>query len=360
MTLTRSSRAISPAPLWGPDMVRRPTIALISTAMSLLAATAGASTCEGRNLIDALPDAKRTQIEAAVADVPYHEGILWRATRGQATITMVGTYHFSDPRHLETVATLEDDLTDAEVLFVEAGPEEEARLTQALTEDPSLMIDPDGPTLPERLDDDEWQTLSTAMAERGSPAVVTAKMRPWYVAMMLGISPCMIETMTAAGDDGGLDSILVARAEALSIPVRALEPWDTVFTLFADLTPDEEEDMIRAALPAADYADDYAITLTDAYFRGDVWTIWEFGRFDAYDKSGMTNAEVDAQLDLAQTQLMDKRNRAWIAPLTDAADKAAQSGKGVLAGFGALHLPGESGVLRLLEKDGWTVERLDG
>ena len=118
--------------------------------------------------------------------------------------------------------------------------------------------------------------------------------------------------------------------------------------------------MIRAALPAADHADDYAITLTDAYFRGDVWTIWEFGRFDAYAKSGMTRDKVDAQMDLAQTKLMDRRNQSWIPHLTTAADAAGLADRGVVAGFGALHLPGENGVLRLLEKDGWTIKRLDG
>ena len=42
-----------------------------------------------------------------------------------------------------------------------------------------------------------------------------------------------------------------------------------------------------------------------------------------------------------------------------AAVDAAGRGKGVVAAFGALHLPGDNGVLRLLERDGWTIERTD-
>lgn len=58
--------------------------------------------------------------------------------------------------------------------------------------------------------------------------------------------------------------------------------------------------------------------------------------------------------------MMDKRNESWIAPLTRAARQAADAAPGgqVVAGFGALHLPGERGVLRLLEKDGWQVTRI--
>lgn len=323
------------------------------------AGAAGASECAGTNLIAALPADQRARIDAVVAETPFARGLLWQADKDGQRMILVGTYHFDDPRHAAMLSRLEPWLDGAAALYVEAGPEEERRLTEAMAADPALMVDPDGPTLPERLDDRDWAALSSAMAERGLPAVMTARLRPWYVAMMLGISPCMMRQM-ADGGAKGLDHRLVARAEALEVPVRALEPWDTVFTLFRDLTPAQEIEMIRAALPAAAHADDYAVTLTDAYFAGDVWTIWEFGRLDAYRTSGLSRAQVDAQMDLAQDRLMDARNRAWIAPLTRAAQAAARQDRSIVAGFGALHLPGEEGVLRLLERDGWTVTRLDG
>lgn len=337
----------------------RPAVAL-TLALLMLPGLVAAQDCTGRNLIEAMPAETRALLQETVGAVPYHRGILWRATRGAQRITLIGTYHFQDPRHDAMMARLGPDLADAALLMVEAGPEEEARLSEALARDPALTVITDGPTLPERLTPGEWRTLSDAMAARGTPPVITAKLRPWYVSMMLGISPCMLRGIARDGEVRGLDHMLVARAGAMGLPVRALEPWDTVFTLFADLTPAQEEDMIRATLPAAEYADDYAVTMTDAYFDADVWTIWEFGRFDAYAHSGLGRAAVDEQMALARTKLMDDRNASWIAPLTEAAAEAAARGKGVVAGFGALHLPGEQGVLRLLELDGWTIERLDG
>lgn len=324
----------------------------------LWAAAAPASECAGTNLFDTMPPDQRAEIDMAVAGVPYHQGLLWRASKDDQVMTLVGTYHFGDLRHDAMMARLEPLIADAAAVFVEAGPSEERKLTEALAADPTLMVDPTGPTLPERLDDREWALLSDAMTERGTPAVVTSRLRPWYVAMMLGVSPCM---MRQVAQDGalGLDRRLMARAKALDVPIRALEPWDTVFTLFDHLTPQQEIEMIRAALPAAAYADDYAVTLTDSYFAGDVWAIWEFGRFDAYRNSGLSRDQVDTQMRLAKEHLMDRRNRAWIRPLTKGARKAAAQGKGIVAGFGALHLPGEQGVLRLLEQDGWVIERLD-
>ena len=333
---------------------------LVGCLVGAAVGTAAVGQCVGTNLIEALPQDSRARIEAAVADVPYHRGLLWQARRGDAVITLVGTYHFADPRHQRMMDRLEDILPDAQALYVEAGPKEEARLTRALSDDPTLMVATEGPTLPERLSPEEWQILSNAMADRGTPSVMTAKLRPWYVALMLGVSPCMLNAAQAGDIAGGLDHLLTDRAGELGVPVRALEPWDTVFTLFADLTPEQELDMIRASLTAASYADDYAVTLTDAYFGGDVWTIWEFGRFDAYQNSGLSKEAVDQQMEFAQTQLMDQRNENWIAPLEQGADRAARAGKGIVAGFGALHLPGKHGVLRLLEDRGWQIRRLDG
>ena len=41
-------------------------------------------------------------------------------------------------------------------------------------------------------------------------------------------------------------------------------------------------------------------------------------------------------MQLAQDKLMDRRNRAWIAPIGQAAADAARQGKGIVVGFGAL------------------------
>ena len=62
---------------------------------------------------------------------------------------------------------------------------------------------------------------------------------------------------------------------------------------------------------------------------------------------------------LAQDKLMDQRNRAWVAPIEAAAADAARRHKGVVVGFGALHLPGRNGVLSLLQQRGWTITPIE-
>ncbi|TWI37925.1 TraB/GumN family protein [Paracoccus sulfuroxidans] len=327
----------------------------LAVAALFLATPVAAMDCVGRDLMTDLSQARIDEIDAATAKVPYHRGLVWHASKDQMKATIVGTYHFDDPRHQATLERIGPELDAAAMLLVEAGPEEEAALANAMISDPNRLVNAEGPTLPERMTPEEWTQLSDEMVQRGIPAVMAAKMKPWYVSIILGVSPCVSRVLAAEGSGNGLDAQLIDRAEAQGLPIRALEPWDTIFTLFEGLTPDEEIEMIRTSLPIAKYADDYTTTLANAYFDGDIWRIWEFGRFDAYDNSGLDQKTVDEQFRLAEELLMEQRNREWIEPIDLAASEAAKGNKGIFVAFGALHLPGEEGVLRLLEKDGWTV-----
>ena len=60
-----------------------------------------------------------------------------------------------------------------------------------------------------------------------------------------------------------------------TVPTHALEPYDTIFTLFGHFTPDQQLDMIRAAMLTADDAGDSFYTMFEAYFREEHRLIWD-------------------------------------------------------------------------------------
>lgn len=332
---------------------------ILGAALWLATAAGLQAACTGRNLMDDLSPADRAGIAAAAAQVPNSEGTVWEARKGDARMLLLGTYHFTDDRHAAAVDALKPRITAADALLVEAAPDAQAQLQSRLAAEPQLMIDATGATLPERMGKEQWAALSDAMEDRGVPAVMASRLRPWYAATMLAVSPCMMaELKSGDAARAGMDFMLIDVATAAGVPVKSLEPYDTVFGLFSDLTPAEEIDMLLSALPGAEHADDFTATTAAAFFSGRVWELWEFSRHDAYANSGLSREQVDRQVALAQERLMDRRNRAWIAPLTKAAEAAAPKGREVVAAFGALHLPGEQGVLRLLERDGWTVRRV--
>jgi uncharacterized protein YbaP (TraB family) len=308
-----------------------------------------AAQCTGQNLIDALPLDEQTRLRADADAVPYATGNFWRATRGAEVLHLIGTYHFDDARHDATVAHLAPIIAEATVLLVEAGPAEQAAVSERMARDPSLMAITDGPTLPEQLPPAEWASLSSAMAARGVPGFVAAKLQPWFLSMMLGIPPC---DMARAASGNGLDERLTEAAVERGVPVRALEPHDVLFNLFRDLSADDQLAMIRAALAVEPQAADMSVTLADAYFAEESRLIWEFTRLQMLATPRADPDRVLRDMALMETALMTRRNRAWIPVLTEAAAKGP-----VVAAFGALHLSGEHGVLNLLAAKGYTLDR---
>lgn len=317
---------------------------------SILLVTPLSAQCLGENLLSKMPAAELAALRSAAATVPFPEGNLWRATRGDTVITLVGTYHFDDPRHAATLNAIGPIIETAGTVLVEAGPDEEAALMDLMSRDPSLMMITDGPSLIQRMSSDKWTRLSGALAQRGIPGFMAAKLQLWYVGVLLAVPPCAMAQML---EPKGLDGMVIDRALANGVPIKALEPFDTVFRIFGKLTEADQMAMIDSTLAMEDRSADFSITLADSYFAGESRLVWELMRDISLKEPGMTRAKVDAEFARMEETLMSSRNRGWIPVLKDAAETGP-----VLAAFGALHLPGQEGVLALLEAEGFTVEPL--
>ncbi|SEB39695.1 TraB/GumN family protein [Rhodobacter sp. 24-YEA-8] len=314
-------------------------------------ASQAAAYCAGTNLVDQMLPGDLKEIRARADAVPFARGNFWMAEKDGQTMTIVGTYHIDDPRHMSVMAALTGRIGEASGLLVEAGPEEENALMQAMGKNPSLMFITEGPSLLERLPRDTWRRLSEALEARGIPGIFAAKFQPWYATVVLAIPSCMIAEPDLKN---GLDAQLIDAAEEANVPVRALEPYDTLFTIFGGLSEEQSIAMVEASLAMEGQSEDMAVTMADLYFEADSRMIWELNRLFAYKQPGYTRQQVDAEMAVMEDVMMIRRNRAWI-PVIEA---AAAKGPLVVA-FGALHLSGEEGVLNLLAENGWMISELD-
>ncbi|MCF1710490.1 TraB/GumN family protein [Tabrizicola sp. J26] len=324
---------------------------LIAGLLALLPLSPAFAACNGQDQLAALPPATQAELQSAADAAPFARGNYWRATRGDEVVTLLGTVHIDDPRLDAVVAAALPDLKTSTVLLVEAGPEEQAKLQKALASDPSLMFITEGPTLAERLPGADWQTLKAAFAARGVPAFLGAKMQPAYVSLVLSIPPCATEMMQ--GNGNGLDQRLIGRAQAQDIPIRALEPFDTVFKLIRAMPSDDQIEMLEMSIALEDQAADSFATLLQAYFAENARLMWEFSLWQSAQTPGMTPERARAEAQQMDEMLMSGRNRAWIPVIEAAAKEGA-----VFAAFGALHLAGPEGVLALLQQQGFAIERL--
>lgn len=308
--------------------------------------------CTGDSLLDRLSEADRAEIAAAVAETPFAEGLFWRATKQGREIRLVGTMHVHDPRHDSLMPRVETLLVGVERVFLELTPKEEAEVQSAMLADPARLFITDGPTLPDLLDEDTWRALAEAARARQIPPFTAAKFRPWYLSMSLAMPTCAMPDLLAGRR--GLDHRIIGLAEARGLPMQALEPWDTLFALMESGTEAEQLEMLRLSIVPEDLQAEMIVALLDGYFAESVAQVWEVSRVGARLVPGMDPDEAEAVFTEMQTSLLDTRNRNWMGVITE----GTAAHDVILVAVGAAHLPGEAGLLSLLQAEGWTVSRV--
>lgn len=320
-------------------------VAVICLVLQPLAAFA---LCEGDDLIDALPEAERKLVRDRAAATPYPEGLLWRAERGDTQITLFGTYHF---RHAETdahLARLKPMIDAADAVYLEMSLEDQKGFQSQLASDPSIMFITEGETLPDLLGEEDWQHFKAEMEARMIPGFMAAKFKPLWAAMMLGIGPC--EAQNGGMDGSGIDEMVGEYATEHGVGSRSLEDFAEVLDALDEEPLEKQIELIRMTLAWPGDPDDMSYTIRERYLQQQVALMWEFSRLVSLKYGGPTAEEDFARLERI---FLTDRNAGWIDTLL-----AEVPGQEVVVAVGAGHLPGEIGLLHLLEQEGFTIERL--
>lgn len=325
----------------------------VITAVTLALALAGGARaqqaeCDGRDLIAAMPPEAARALHATADAMPYDTGLLWRATRGETVIDIFGTYHF---RHRETDAHLDrlrPLIAAADKVYLEISNADQAEMHSAMGRDPSMMFLTEGPTLIDLLGEADWDAYAQAMQARGIPPFMAAKFKPIWATMMLGMGPC--EMTSGSLTAKGIDTLVGEVAAQAGTPSRSLEDYAALLSLLDGAPMDDQLDLIRLSLAWPGESDDLSYTIRERYLAEETALIWEFSRALSLEHGG---PDAEAEFASLTEVFLETRNRAWIDKLM----AETRPGDRVFLAFGAGHLPGDIGILRLLEARGFTIER---
>jgi len=166
-------------------------------------------------------------------------------------------------------------------------------------------------------------------------------MQPWLVSASLEVVP-----MLKGGYDpaSGIDMKVLAEAKAAQKPVKGFETMSDQVHLLADASQAQQVEMLHKELTELDKAPEEMSEMVTAWVHGDV------------DKIGkMENDELAVKYPADYKRLVVDRNTRWVTTL-DGLLKDPATGS-VFVVVGAAHLAGPDSVIRMLEKDGWKVER---
>lgn len=304
--------------------------------------------CIGTDLRTTLSEGQRAEIAERLSGVPYANGTYWTATRGTRTIHVIGTLHVDDPRFDPITTALAPVIRSADHLLVEANAESQADLEQAVATQPAMLFLTDK-TLIDLMPEDDWNKLAEAARVRGIPPFMAAKFQPWYLSLMLSMSPCTLQSL--AQNKNGLDQRIMNIAEEANIPTSSLEPFETIFRLFNQDPLEDQIALLNLGVVPVEASENASFTLVEQYFDQEVIAALETSRVTTRTHFDMSPAEFDALFDGVMDLINTQRNLTWIEPIE------ATPGDSIVVAAGALHLGGEQGILNLLASEGYMLER---
>ena len=309
---------------------------------------AASAACSGTDLRDHLTEVERARLNADVARIPYATGNHWIARKGDTILHLIGTLHLNDPRMAAATERLIPVLEAADAVYLEINSEDMADFESRLARDPSPLMIASGPSLIERLEPQDWDILADALAQRGMPGWMGAKMQPWFLTMTLAIPPCLTLSPDA---DQGLDKRLREVADRLGLPQYSLETPDLILSIFDSYSMEEQVEALVSLLPTIQAGDDQLATMANAYFEENHAEIFAWAKIYTLSLTGMSEAEYDASWGEIEDRLLRQRNLQWMESLRQITDQIA------VVAVGAGHLGGENGLLVMLEQEGFSLER---
>lgn len=269
--------------------------------------------------------------ESAAVPIKAGQGLLWKIEKaGVKPSYLLGTMHSEDPAIVElpepVMAALQtSDLVSLEMVMDPENMDALSRAMQITSE----------PELPDVIGKDLYRQLVQSMSEQGVPEHILRGMKPWAVSMTL---------MVPKSNTGlFLDRVLYLEAIAKGKSVEGLETAAEQVAVFEGLEPADQVQLVKEALKAYPQLEQTYAELRDAYLKHDLQALVAIN--DAALKEGdpAFAERINARLIVDRNVRMAERMQSGLT-----------SGNTFFA-VGALHLPGDQGILQQLRKQGYRV-----
>jgi uncharacterized protein YbaP (TraB family) len=309
--------------------------------------------CHGSSLVDKLRDTgKLAEVEAKATAVPNGAGKLFRIEKaGLEPSFLFGTMHLTDPRVLTLSGPAETAFDAAKTLVIETTDVLDQKKAMAtLLLHPEILSLPSGKTLSDYLDPKEKTVVEAALAKRGIPYSTIQTLQPWFTSVSFMLPAC--ETDRKQTGTPVLDVELAKRAKAAGKGVEGLETSEEQLAALAGIPLDVQAESLVATLQVENRMPDIMETMIALYLKGQIATIMP--AIEAAVPNGslvVGSSEGEAAF---EAKVVTDRNIRMEHRMQPILDKG-----GAFVAVGALHLPGEKGIVALLRQDGWTVTRAD-
>lgn len=287
-------------------------------------------------------------IMAQAAATKNSDAILWKIEKeGRPASYLFGTVHLTDERVTKLSPAVEKAIEGSKTIALEVSDVSETATSTVIAKSAPLVMYTDGRRLDGLLSSTEYDTVKTIIGRSGMPVDLAALFKPWIVTMILSTSEC--ERAKVQSGARVLDMKIAEMGKASGKEVIGLETISTQIEALAAVPERQQLDMLRSSLRFADRTNDMMETLVQLYLHRQISAALPFQI--ALAKEAGIGDEAFAGF---QQKLLFERNdkmRAVAEPLLDQG--------GAFIAVGALHLPGDRGLVELVRKLGYTVTAVE-
>ena len=277
-------------------------------------------------------------------DIPFGQGRIWQVEgEGIERSYVFGTLHVSDPRVLNVPFAVEEAFTRSQIAAFEAvlAPGE----TEERFGEDRIKL-PAGTTTRSLIGARAWGQLTSLVQGRGYWKPYNDR-KPWVFWDLMGGAWGTFYGNDRERNPGQpiLDDWLEQRAREAGKEVVGLETAEENFAVYDGMPMDIQVALLQTALDHY-HEHTFGVPRVQFYLDGDLAmsrALWE-------ERLSWLDPEAARVLD---DRLLNDRNRIMVERMLPLMQKGS-----TFVGVGAAHLPGEAGVLRLLERRGFTVTRL--
>lgn len=274
-------------------------------------------------------------------DIPFGQGRLWQVDKpGLPSSYLFGTRHDSDKRVLELPEAVEMAFAKATIAAFEVtgdddpSPEQRAAFLQ-LPKDRRLV---------DVVGAETYRALRGVLSTQHLSVSVFDRVQPWVVWSSIASREISIGRHEPSGLEV-LDDVLEQRARDAGKEVIGLETIAEQLQVFGGIPLEDQASMLRSAI-AVYYDPRFPVDRVETYLDGDLalsHALWQ-----------LTLEPMDpAVAQRFDERLITGRNRIMVARVLPLMERGS-----TFVAVGAGHMASEEGMLRLLEREGFTVTRL--
>jgi len=256
------------------------------------------------------------------------ESLLWQINKGSLKPSYIfGTMHSEDQRVLDLIPVISERFKQADNVAFEVLMD-----MPTMTKSANAMFILGDQTLDKLVDKTVFVQLVKALKPYKIPANMVKYFKPWAVMIILNMPPSKTGKF--------LDLQLYKQAQELKLPTHGLETVDEQLAVFEVMSIKDQVFLLKESLKQLQQLPELLEKMLKLYLQGDLNALLNFSNSDGIIKG-------------LYKRLIDDRNLKMLKRM----EKLLQKGNAFIA-IGALHLPGEKGILQLLKQRAYVVKAI--